>query len=111
MPSLKDSLPATPRDWGTSFITVVVVLGFLGIAGWIIANDGADKPTSQLIIGALIASFSGVINFYVGTTKGSSAKNDTINQQNDLVRMALQATPPPAPAPAPQSPASAPAAS
>ena len=59
---------------------------------------GQDAQTKNLLIGALIGSFStGAVQYWFSTSPGSAAKDTTIAQMAANTANALEATPPATP--------------
>jgi len=86
-----------PRNGWGAFAISVVVLGFFGYLLWFATARGLpkDDASAQQLVGALIAALSGVLNFWIGSSRSSQAKDDTIAQQATNTQEALRATPPP----------------
>ena len=65
-------------------ISVLIVLGFIGlIYVWMFYPPKGDPSTFSMLnvlIGALAAQFVAVIQYHIGSSKGSDDKNDTIKQ-------------------------------
>lgn len=59
-------------------IAVLTLLMFGGFAAYIVIK-GASEATVQLLAGALIAWAGTAINYYVGSSQSSSAKDKTIS--------------------------------
>lgn len=62
----------------SKLLTGILTLGiFAAIAAYALLN-GASEGTQQLLIGAAIAQFGSVVNYFFGSSAGSSAKDKTI---------------------------------
>ena len=72
---LKD---VSPRDWG-AFVVSIIVLGFFAYLLWFSTTHGLPKDDAsvQQIVGALIAALSGVLGYWIGSSKSSQAKDAT----------------------------------
>ena len=67
-----------PREWG-AFIVSIIVLGFFAYLLWFSTTHGLPKDDAsvQQIVGALIAALSGVLGYWIGSSKSSQAKDAT----------------------------------
>jgi len=93
----------TPQDGGRIAVTTALVFMF----AFALVHEivwGADPQTKNLLIGALIGSFStGAVQYWFGTSPQSAAKDDTIAKMAQNTEQALMSTPPaPAQLPAPK---------
>ena len=60
-------------------VCMIIVLGFFGvIAAYVLLPIKGDGTTMNLLVGALIGAFTGVVNYFTGSTSGSKAKDTTI---------------------------------
>jgi hypothetical protein len=60
-------------------ISMIVVMGFFAIlAAFVMLPIKGDQTTINLLVGAAISGFTSVLNYFVGTTSGSKAKDATI---------------------------------
>jgi len=92
-----------PRNgWGAYTISIIV-LGFFGYTLWFATTHGLPKDDAsvQQLVGAMIAALSAVLGFWIGSSRSSQAKDDTIAQQASNTQEALRATPPPLISPEP----------
>lgn len=62
---------------GRLLITVLCLLMFGAFAGYLVIK-GTSEATLQLLAGALIAWVGGGINYFLGSSAGSAAKDKTI---------------------------------
>ena len=64
---------------GGAFIVSIVVLGFFAYLLWFSTTHGLPKDDAsvQQIVGALIAALSGVLGYWIGSSKSSQAKDAT----------------------------------
>ena len=73
------------RDWVPKVLAVVITLGFFGILIWMLLNGMPKTGTEALLmmLGALGTAWTGVVNFYYGSSAGSKAKTDALTARND----------------------------
>lgn len=68
----------SPIAWGSPVISTIVVAAFAAVAVVVFARYGVESAVGQLIAGALIAKFGTVVDFWLGSSKGSSDRADQI---------------------------------
>lgn len=57
-------------------VSMSIVIGFFVMAIMVLYADSSDLgQAGMLIIGALIAAFSNVVGYYIGSSSGSAAKD------------------------------------
>lgn len=68
------------RDWVPKLLAIVITLGFFGILIWMLVNGMPTTGTEALLmmLGALGTAWTGVVNFYYGSSAGSKAKTDAM---------------------------------
>jgi membrane-bound ClpP family serine protease len=68
------------KDWVPKVLAIVITLGFFGILIWMLLNGMPKTGTEALLmmLGALGTAWTGVVNFYYGSSAGSKAKNDIL---------------------------------
>ena len=68
------------KDWVPKLLAVVITVGFFGILVWMLVNGMPQTGTEALLmmLGALGTAWTGVVNFYYGSSAGSKAKNDLL---------------------------------
>jgi len=73
------------KDWVPKVLAIVITLGFFGILIWMLLNGMPKTGTEALLmmLGALGTAWTGVINFYYGSSAGSKAKTDAMNAKGD----------------------------
>jgi membrane-bound ClpP family serine protease len=73
------------KDWVPKVLAIVITLGFFGILIWMLLNGMPQTGTEALLmmLGALGTAWTGVINFYYGSSAGSKAKTDAMNTKGD----------------------------
>ena len=57
-------------------LAVVIVIGFFVILALSITTD---KEVDNMLTGALVAAFSGIVGYYYGSSKSSSDKTEMMN--------------------------------
>ena len=60
----------------------VIVIGFFTTLVFLIV-DGSYKTEVNMIVGALIATFTMVVSYFYGSSKGSADKDAIIQNQNN----------------------------
>ena len=75
----------SPIAWGSPVISTVVVVAFAAVSIIVFTKYGVESAIGQLIAGALIAKFSTVVDYWLGSSKGSS------DRMNDVTAMLHQA--------------------
>lgn len=104
----------SPIAWGAPVVSIIVTGGFflfliiLMIGG--IRTDPRDQTVANIIniaVGALATAFATVVNFWLGSSKGSRDKDEQVArvQAAAMEQMTRSAPPPQAPAPVPAAPA------
>ena len=68
----------SPLAWGSPVISVIVVSAFAAVAAVVVVEYGVESPVGQLIAGALIAKFGTVVDYWLGSSKGSADRVDQI---------------------------------
>ena len=68
----------SPLAWGSPVISVIVVSAFAAVASVVVVEYGVESPVGQLIAGALIAKFGTVVDYWLGSSKGSADRVDQI---------------------------------
>lgn len=68
------------KDWVPKLLSIVITLGFFGILVWVLVQGMPPTGTEALLmmLGALGTAWTGVVNFYYGSSAGSKAKNDLL---------------------------------
>lgn len=69
------------KDWVPKVLAIVITLGFFGILIWMLLKGMPQTGTEALLmmLGALGTAWTGVINFYYGSSAGSKAKTDALS--------------------------------
>jgi len=73
-------MQATVRSRIPGTLAVLVTLGFFGILIGMMAGElkTANSEALLIMLGALAAAWGAVVNFYFGSSAGSTAKNDLL---------------------------------
>ena len=73
------------KDWVPKVLAVVITLGFFGILIWMLLNGMPETGTEALLmmLGALGTAWTGVVNFYYGSSAGSKQKTDALTAMGD----------------------------
>lgn len=68
------------KDWVPKLLAIVITVGFFGILVWMLVQGMPQTGTEALLmmLGALGTAWTGVVNFYYGSSAGSKAKNDIL---------------------------------
>lgn len=75
------------KNWKEIFMMALAIIITLGILADIIilmkwTVPGENKDALYLILGSLVAAFGTVVNYFFGSSKGSSDKNELIGTGN-----------------------------
>jgi len=72
------------KDWVPKVLAIVITFGFFGILIWMLLNGMPKTGTEALLmmLGALGTAWTGVVNFYYGSSAGSKAKTDALNSKD-----------------------------
>ena len=71
---------SSPIAWGAPVVSGVVTVGFLLLAVLMVFKAVPDTQAFNLIIGAMIAAFTQVVSYWLGSSVGSRAKDQTIRE-------------------------------
>lgn len=73
------------KDIYMYFLGGIIVLATFGIVGLLVFKDvpAGNKDALMLICGQLVAGFLAVINYFYGSSKGSSDKTAIMNHNGD----------------------------
>ena len=68
------------KDWVPKVLAVAITIGFFGILVWMLVYGMPPSGTEALLmmLGALGTAWTGVVNFYYGSSAGSKAKTDAL---------------------------------
>lgn len=70
------------NDWGRVLVSIIVVVGFIGVLVLVLTTKLQGTATSEVLLvmlGALAAAFGQVVSYWVGSSASSSAKDATIS--------------------------------
>ena len=70
------------QDWVPRMLALLITIGFFGILVWMLMKGMPQNGTEALLmmLGALGTAWTGVINFYYGSSAGSKEKNALIGK-------------------------------
>lgn len=71
------------NDWGRVLVSIVVVVGFLAVVVLVLTTKLQGTATSEVLLvllGALAAAFGQVVSYWVGSSSGSTAKDQALIQ-------------------------------
>lgn len=89
------SASGDPMRWGAPVVSVVVTLLFvlalliLSVPDWF-KIEQQNRELVNVVLGSLVAAFTAVINFWIGSSQGSRDKDATVRQLQEA--QATQAT-------------------
>lgn len=66
------------KNPGATAACCIVLIGFVGVCALMIFKAVPDSPSLQLLVGTLGAMAVSALNFFVGSTQSSKAKDQTI---------------------------------
>ena len=69
-------------DWIPRAMAIMVTFGFFGILAWLLVRGVPPSGSETLIymLGALGTAWTGIVQFYFGSSAGSKAKTDAMAQ-------------------------------
>jgi len=72
------------QDWVPRMLALLITVGFFGILVWMLMKGMPQTGTEALLmmLGALGTAWTGVINFYYGSSAGSKEKNSLLAQKD-----------------------------
>lgn len=70
----------SPIAWGAPAVSFVVTLGFMGLTGALMFRAVPDTQAFLLIVGAMIAAFTQVVAYWLGSSVGSKVKDATLSR-------------------------------
>ena len=85
----------SPMAWGSPVVSGIVVGAFAIVSVVVFGRYGVESAVGQLIAGALIAKFGTVVDFWLGSSRGSSDRADQITA---MLRQSIVAASPASPA-------------
>ena len=68
------------NDWIPRAMAIMVTFGFFGILAWLLVRGVPPSGSETLIymLGALGTAWTGIVQFYFGSSAGSKAKTDAM---------------------------------
>ena len=75
--------------WGAPVISVLIVVGFLGLITGLMFKSVPDNQVTLILFGGLSAAFSQVVAYWLGSSAGSARSGDAIRQ---IAQQATQTT-------------------
>ena len=74
--------------WQQAFqyiLGAVIVVGFFVLLSVLVQKEipPENKATTNLVVGALIGSFTTVVGYFYGSSKGSQSKDEMLNKKNE----------------------------
>ena len=76
------------NDWGRVLVSLVVVIGFIGVTVIYMTRKLEGAPVPELLsilLGALATNFTSVVGHWIGSSAGSAAKDATIQNMSAKV--------------------------
>jgi membrane-bound ClpP family serine protease len=72
------------KDWLPKILTIIVTIGFFCILFWLLVRGAPPSGSETLIymLGALGTAWTGVMQFYFGSSAGSKAKTDALTAKD-----------------------------
>lgn len=68
-------------DWGKVLVSLVVVVGFIGITVLYLTTKlqgGGTPEILSILLGALATNFTAVVGYWIGSSASSSSKDDLV---------------------------------
>lgn len=95
---------------GRIIVSAIVIVGFYaGFFAWIwFKVSGDNNEPLTLMVGAMISAFTLVVGFWIGSSAGSSDKDEAARATTEKLVEAVATSSPMAPKPAPPAPTSNP---
>jgi membrane-bound ClpP family serine protease len=78
------NMQMTTNDWIPRAMAIMVTFGFFGILTWLLTKGVPPTGSETLIymLGALGTAWTGIVQFYFGSSAGSKAKTDALNTKD-----------------------------
>jgi hypothetical protein len=73
----------THRSIIRTILATVVVAGFFAAFWLLVKGNAEDTQIVLLLVGALIANFGAIVQFYFGSSAGSEYKTEVMASQED----------------------------
>lgn len=69
--------------WVTGLVAMVVITGFFGMLHQVLAKEMVNEP-ALILLGSLGTAFGAVVNYYLGSSLGSTRKNAILEKAANL---------------------------
>ena len=68
-------------SWATSIVSVIVTVGFFAML-WLVLSGGKSElgDAGLMLLGTLVSAFGAVVNYYLGSSLGSTSKDAYIKK-------------------------------
>ncbi len=86
----------TTNNVGRVIISLIVVLGFMAMTWMFVSQKmagGTPGETLTLLVGALATNFSNVVGYWIGSSSGSTAKDEQLSKTADKLAEKVPASP------------------
>lgn len=73
------------NDWIPRVLAILITIGFFGILIWMLLKGMPPTGTEALLmmLGALGTAWTGIVNFYYGSSAGSKAKTEAMQKTKE----------------------------
>jgi membrane protein YqaA with SNARE-associated domain len=71
---------ANQADYGAAFMSILIVIGFLAVTFALVFRQVVDSQVALVLFGTLSTAFGSVVNYWLGSSSGSRAKDVTIRE-------------------------------
>lgn len=68
-------------EFGAFVISVVITIAFIGVLSYAMIYGIKDNQTLSILTGTLVSSFTAVVQYWIGSSRSSQAKDATIATQ------------------------------
>lgn len=65
-----------------SVLSIMITLGFFSCLGYILLNDAKPNDTLLVMLGSLATAWAAVVNYWFGSSSGSTYKNNLIEKMS-----------------------------
>ena len=74
------------KDWTPSVLGYIVTVGFFGLLAYLATHDvpNTSERILDVMIGSLGTAWIGIINYYYGSSSGSSRKTELLAQALEM---------------------------
>jgi hypothetical protein len=67
--------------WGAPVVSALVVGGFIATTAFVVVHGVNESPIALTVLGALVAKFGTVVDYWLGSSSSSRAKDAVIAGQ------------------------------